>query len=156
MKQATVKVYIRFGEIPPDGISHVHLGDYDARPEGGLSVWRAVKSNGCYYPVLPEDANEDAIADYFDMLLTGRQRVYLVTGQEMRLEGADREPLLMMPVTVLKEITHYIHPEVWKETEEYKKQMADIKRERAKEKRAEAKKKKADINIDKTKKGKKS
>lgn len=124
MKQASVKVYIRFGEIPKDEISHVHLGDVDFRPEGGLSVWRAVESNGCYYPVLPEDANENAIADYFDMLLNGDQRVYLVTGVEMRAEGADREPLLMKPV-IIKEITGYIHPEVWKQSEEYKKRVAE-------------------------------
>lgn len=106
MKQASAKLYIRFGEIPEDGISHVHLGDYDARTEGGLSVWRAVEANGRYYPVLPDDANEAAIADFFDFLLYSDTPVYLLTGSEIRLEGADREPLLQDWV-VIKEITYY-------------------------------------------------
>ena len=105
MKQAKMPLYSRLGEIPDGGISYVHLGDYKARPEGGLSVWKAVEANGRYYPVLPEDANEAAIADYFDMLLADRGPVYLLTGSRIRLEGADREPLLQSWV-VIKEITH--------------------------------------------------
>lgn len=105
MRQASTRLYIRFGEIPDDGISHVHLGDYDTRPEGGLSVWRAVEANGRYYPVLHEDANEAAIQDYFDYILCGSGPVYLLTGHEMSIEGADREPLLQDWV-VIEEITY--------------------------------------------------
>lgn len=57
MKQAKIPLYIRFGEIPDGGISYVHLGDYKARPEGGLSVWKAVEANGRYYPDPPEDGH---------------------------------------------------------------------------------------------------
>lgn len=106
MKQASAKLYIRFGEIPDGGMSKVHLGGYEARSEGGLSVWRAVEANGRFYPVLPEDANEAAIADFFDFLMYGKGPVYLLTGDEIRMEGADREPLLQKWV-VLEEITHY-------------------------------------------------
>lgn len=106
MKQANVKLYIRFGDIPDDGMSKVHLSDYEARSEGGLSVWRAVEANGRYYPVLPEDANEAAIADFFNFLMCDKGPVYLLTGEEIRMEGADREPLLQKWV-VLEEITHY-------------------------------------------------
>lgn len=106
MKQATVPLYIRFGEIPPDGMSCVHLGDYLARPEGGLSVWPAVEANGRYYPILPEDVNESGVADYFDHLLYTVGPVYLLTGERIRINGADNEPLLQS-WTVLKEISHY-------------------------------------------------
>lgn len=110
MEQASIPLYIRFGEIPEDKISRVHRGDAIIREEGGLSVWRAITDGmGKYYPMLPSDANDDAISDYFYQLLEGDQRVYLVTGNEIGIEGADREPLITDPV-ILKEITHYIHP----------------------------------------------
>ena len=99
MKNATLPLYIRFGEIPQDKISKVHFGDAVIRSEGGLSVWDAVEANGDYYPILPECANESAVADYFRLLFSDKD-IYLVTGQEMRLEGADREPLLI-PETVI-------------------------------------------------------
>ena len=105
MKQASLPLYIRFGELPPDGKSKVHRSDDILRDEGGLSVWRAVEANYGYYPILPEDANESAIADYFDFLLNDDSNVYLVTGTEMCIEGADREPLLM-DVKVLEDITY--------------------------------------------------
>ena len=106
MKQATMPLYIRFGEIPSDGKSKVHRGDEIVREEAGVSVWRAVENCGCYYPILPEEPNKNTISDYFHMLLHSDKKVYLVTGTEMFIEGADREPLLM-DVKVLKEITHY-------------------------------------------------
>ena len=105
MIQATVPVYIRFGELPNDGQSEVHWGDYTARKEGGISVWRAIKANGQYYPMLHSDANEDGIADFYRMVMQHSDPIYLVTGQEIRLEGADREPLLKN-VVILKQL-HY-------------------------------------------------
>ena len=48
MKQASIPLYIRFGEIPTDEISEVHRGDSVIREEGGVSVWRAVESNGLF------------------------------------------------------------------------------------------------------------
>lgn len=106
MKQATIPLYIRFGEIPTDEKSKVHRGDAIIREEAGVSVWRAVESCGYYYPILPNEPNENTISDYFDMLLHNDKKVYLVTGTELFIEGADREPLLM-DVKVLKDITHY-------------------------------------------------
>ena len=106
MKQASIPLYIRFGEIPSDGKSKVHVGDEIVRDEAGLSVWRAVESCGCYYPILPEEPNENTISDYFHMLLHSDEKVYLVTGTEMIIEGADREPLLI-DVIILKDISHY-------------------------------------------------
>ena len=106
MKQASIPLYIRFGEIPSDGKSKVHRGDEIVREEVGVSVWRAIENCGYYYPILPEEPNENTISDYFYMLLHSDEKVYLVTGTEMFIEGADREPLLM-DVTILKEITHY-------------------------------------------------
>lgn len=99
-------LYIRFGEIPEDGKSKVHRSDEIVREEAGVSVWRAVENCGCYYPILPDEPNENTISDYFNLLLNSDKKVYLVTGNEIFIEGADREPLLMN-VIVLKEITHY-------------------------------------------------
>lgn len=106
-KQAMAPLYIRFGEIPEDCMSHVHRGDSVIRAEGGLSVWRAINADGRFYPMLPDDPNSNTLTDYFDMMIMENKHVYLVTGREMFLEGADREPLLMPPVIVLGEITHY-------------------------------------------------
>lgn len=99
-------LYIRFGEIPEDGKSKVHRSDEIVREEAGVSVWKAVENCGCYYPILPDEPNENTISDYFNLLLNSDKKVYLVTGNEIFIEGADREPLLMN-VVVLKEITHY-------------------------------------------------
>lgn len=106
MKNATLPLYIRFGEIPQDKISKVHFGDAVVRGEGGLSVWEAVEADMEYYPILPECANESAVADYFRLLFSNKS-VYLVTGQKMRLEGADREPLLIPEtVVVIKKLNY--------------------------------------------------
>ena len=84
--------------------SKVHQGDAILRDEGGLSVWRAVEVNNCYYPILPEEPNDNTISDYFDLLLSTNKKVYLVTGDELYIEGACREPLLIN-VTILKDIS---------------------------------------------------
>lgn len=104
--QAIIPLYIRFGEIPKDGKSKVYRSDEIVREEAGVSVWRAIEDCGCYYPILPDEPNENTIADYFQLLLHSGSKVFLVTGTEMFIEGADREPFLM-DCKVLKEITHY-------------------------------------------------
>lgn len=104
MKAETTSLYIRFGEIPENGKSKVYQGDVVLREEAGVSVWRAVQANGQYYPVLPDEPNENAIADYFDFIMNCKCNVYLVTGKEICIEGADREPLLT-DVTIIEDIT---------------------------------------------------
>lgn len=106
MNQAVVKLYVRFGEIPPTGKSKVYASGEPIGEELGVSVYRAVEANGMYFPLLPEEANEAGVADYFRLLMESDTRVYLVTGDEMRFEGHDREPLLMNPA-VISDITHY-------------------------------------------------
>ena len=59
MKQASVPLYIRFGEVPSDGKSKVYKSDSIVREEAGVSVWRAVENCGRYYPILPEEPNEN-------------------------------------------------------------------------------------------------
>ena len=54
MKQASIPLYIRFGEIPSDGKSKVYRGDKIVREEASVSVWRAVENCGQYYSILPE------------------------------------------------------------------------------------------------------
>lgn len=111
MNQASLPLYIRFGEIPNNERSKVYRGDAVLREEAGVSVYRAVKEGICYYPLLPEEPNEDTIATYFDLLLHSDRKVYLVIGEELPLEGADREPLLIN-VQIIKDITHCFRKDV--------------------------------------------
>ena len=48
MKQASVPLYIRFGEVPSDGKSKVNKSDSIVREEAGVSVWRAGGKCGGY------------------------------------------------------------------------------------------------------------
>lgn len=106
MKQASIPVYIRFGEIPKDGKSKIHLGDEIVGEEVGVSVYEAIYSDGYYYPKLPDNPNDNTIIDYFEYLMYSDKKVYLVIGDRMRLNGKDNEPLLEN-VKVIKEITNY-------------------------------------------------
>lgn len=106
MKQASVPLYIRFGEIPKNGKSKIHLGDEMIGEEAGLSVYEAIEFCGRYYPKLPDLCNEDTIGDYFGFLLDSDTQVYLVIGDRLRINGHDNEPLLEN-VIILKNITHY-------------------------------------------------
>ena len=63
---------------------------------------------------MPEEPNKNTLIDYFDFLLHSDKNVYLITGTEMFIEGADREPLLM-DVKILKDLTHYYRNEKLKE-----------------------------------------
>ncbi|WP_299995921.1 hypothetical protein [uncultured Clostridium sp.] len=106
METAKIPVYIRFGEIPKDGKSKIHFGDEIAGTEPGLSVWKAVEANGCYFPILPDNANESAIQDYFDMIFDKENKVYLVTGRELSVTGHDNEPLIFN-AKIIKELCPY-------------------------------------------------
>ena len=53
MKQATMPLYIRFGEIPSDEKSKVYRGDAIVREEAGVSVLEAIECDNIYYPILP-------------------------------------------------------------------------------------------------------
>ena len=106
MEQASIPLYIRFGEIPKNGKSKVHFGDEIICEEAGLSVYEAIEFCGRYYPKLPDLCNESTIGDYFGFLLDSDTKVYLVIGDRLRIDGHDNEPLLVN-VKVLKEITHY-------------------------------------------------
>lgn len=98
-------LYIRFGDIPKDKQSKVHFSDAIIRKEGGVSVWRAIYADGYYFPIMPNDVNENGIIDYFRFLFSDKP-IYLVTGTEMRIEGADREPLLCDDITIIKKLDY--------------------------------------------------
>lgn len=104
MKLATIPVYIRFGEIPEDGKSKIYLGDDDSNKEMGVSVWECIFVDNMYYPILPKEANENSVNDYFSMLFDTKRSVYLVTGDKLRGEGQSREPLLTN-VKIIKNLT---------------------------------------------------
>lgn len=60
-----------------------------------MSVWRAVEDQGKYWPLMPEEPNDNTIADYFSMLLDwyhSNKNVYLVTGHEICIEGLIESP----------------------------------------------------------------
>lgn len=87
------KYYIRFGDIP----KHERSTEYDdgeaIDKELGVSVWDCALANGIYHPILPQNPNEDAIADFYKLLWSDRP-VYLLTGTELNNKGTDGEPLL--------------------------------------------------------------
>ena len=97
------KCYIRFGNIPTNEKSKVHRGDAIIKEEKGVSVWECVFANDVPFPVLPQNASEGSVADYFYFLL-GDKPVYLVTGIELNECGSAQEPLLKN-VTIIKEYT---------------------------------------------------
>lgn len=109
-RQASIPVYIRFGKLPENENSAVHCSDEIIRNEGGVSVWRAIEDQGKYWPLMPDNPNDNTVADYFHMLTNlygcGEGPVYLVIGDEIGIEGAAREPLLRN-VKIIKEITNY-------------------------------------------------
>lgn len=96
--------YLRFGDIPKDKISKVHRSDAVIRNEAGVSVWNCAFVNDVPFPLLPDDASESAMADYFYFLL-GNKPVYLVTGTELKERGSANEPLLGNDIEIVKEYT---------------------------------------------------
>lgn len=101
---AEKKQYIRFGNIPEDRISKVHHGDSTYKNEAGVSVWNCAYVNNVPFPLLPPNASESAMADYFYMLF-GDKPVYLVEGTELGSKGSAGEPLLSNDIRIVREIT---------------------------------------------------
>ena len=99
-----MKQYLRFGNIPKDKISKYHKGDVIVKDEKGVSVWECAWVNDVPFPLLPPNATETAMADYFYMLL-GDKPVYLVTGTELAERGSVNEPLLDKDITIIREYT---------------------------------------------------
>lgn len=97
------KCYIRFGNISSDAKSKIYRGDAIIGIESGVSVWECVFANNIPFPILPQNASEIAIADYFNFLF-GNKPVYLVTGTELSEQGSAGEPLLK-GVQIIKEYT---------------------------------------------------
>ena len=96
-----VKVYLRFGDIPPEERSRKYNSGVEVDLEEGVSVWDCAMVNGVPFPLLPEGATEASMADYFYFLL-GDRPVYLVTGTELEEKGSASEPLLRN-VTVIRD-----------------------------------------------------
>ena len=98
------KKYLRFGNIPEDKKSKLHRGDAIIKTEKSVSVWNCVFVNDVPFPILPNNTNEDGMADYFYHLL-GNKPVYLVTGTELDEKGSVNEPLLGTDIEIIKEYT---------------------------------------------------
>ena len=96
--------YLRFGHIPKDKTSKVHKSDAIVRAEKGVSVWNCVFVNDVPFPLLPSNASESAMADYFYCLL-GDKPVYLVEGTELSERGSANEPLLDTDIKVIHDYT---------------------------------------------------
>ena len=99
-----MKQYIRFGEIPNDKKSKIHRGDAILGEEQGVSVWDCAFVNDVPFPLLPSNASESAMADYFYFLL-GDKPVYLVEGTELPKKGSAGEPLLGKDITIVHDYT---------------------------------------------------
>ena len=103
-RKRDTKCYIRFGDIPKDGVSKRYGSDTILYDEKGVSVWECAFVNGVPFPLLPKNASESAMADYFYMLF-GNRPVYLVSGTELKKKGSANEPLLDKDITVIREYT---------------------------------------------------
>ena len=60
------KTYIRFGKIPKNEKSRIHLGE-NIRFENGVSVWDAVKLEDGYHLVAPLQGNTYTYFDFIKM-----------------------------------------------------------------------------------------
>ena len=74
------------------------------KTEKGVSVWNCVFVNDVPFPLLPDNTNEDGMADYFYMLF-GNKPVYLVTGTELKENGSVNEPLLGDDIKIIHDYT---------------------------------------------------
>ena len=99
-----MKQYLRFGHIPKDKKSKAHKSDVVIREEKGVSVWDCAFVNDVPFPLLPINASESAMADYFYCLL-GNKPVYLVEGTELAEKGSAGEPLLDTDISIIQEYT---------------------------------------------------
>lgn len=94
------KTYIRFGKIPKNEKSRIHLGK-DIRFEIGVSVWDAVKLEDGYHLVAPNHGNTCTYTDFIKMAFpqewygdaVPNVPIYVVVGEEVG-RGSDNEPLL--------------------------------------------------------------
>ena len=57
-KKQEMKQFIRFGNIPFDGVSKCHKGDAILRVEKGISVWECAFVNDVPFPLLPSEPSE--------------------------------------------------------------------------------------------------
>ena len=104
VKMKAMKQYIRFGNIPTDKKSKIHKSDAILGVEKGVSVWDCAFVNDVPFPLLPNNANENTMADYFYMLF-GNKPVYLVEGTELKEKGYVGEPLLGTDIKIIREYT---------------------------------------------------
>lgn len=103
-EQGMGKQYLRFGDIPKDKISRIHRSDAILGEEKGVSVWDCAFVNDVPFPLLPDNASEDCMADYFYHLF-GNKPVYLVEGTELKERGSANEPLLGKDIKIVSEYT---------------------------------------------------
>ncbi len=99
-----MKCYLRFGNLPTGNISKQYKSGEIIKEEKGLSVWDCTFVNDIPFPLLPENATEACMADYFYLFLSDRP-VYLVTGTELEQKGSVGEPLLVAPITFIRNYT---------------------------------------------------
>ena len=103
-----MKCYLRFGNLPTNNISKQYKSGEIIKEERGLSVWECTFVNDVPFPLLPENATEACMADYFYMLLSNRP-VFLVAGTELEEKGSAGEPLLTAPITIIRDYTNDYH-----------------------------------------------
>ena len=101
------KIYIRYGDIPPDGKSKIHnkIGNVIGE-EKGVSVFEYIEGRGI---VVPD--NQNARDDFLKLSNSYWKPAYLVSGEEVGI-GSDGEPLLdnVKVITEIRKTANY--PEI--------------------------------------------
>ena len=98
------KLFIRFGEIPPDQLSTIHYRGYEVGKEPGVSVYDCFNDNDKYQIVLPCPCGQGTITSLEGLMFYSKDKnIYLVTGDVVGY-GTDGEPCITN-VQVLEDIT---------------------------------------------------
>ena len=98
------KYFIRFGELPEDGISHSwNTESMQTGTEDGLSVYDATNVNGKWQIVLPNPVSARGLNTLCALLLFQKRKVFILTGDIVG-RGSDNEPLLKN-ATIVEDIS---------------------------------------------------
>lgn len=97
-----MKYYLRFGDIPFNGLSNIWLNNQIIGQELGVSVYDTVLMTDGWHIILPKPITHRGIHT-LNILINDKRPVYILSGEEIGM-GADGEPLLKNP-KILLEIT---------------------------------------------------
>ena len=98
------RYFIRFGELPEDGISHSwNIEGEQTGTEDGLSVYDATNVNGKWQIVLPNPVSARGLNTLCALLIYQKRKVFILTGDVVG-HGSDNEPLIKN-ATIVEDIS---------------------------------------------------